>query len=207
MTMNYSPRFSVQTRIESSFARIPCRLRQIPPRAPPHLLSGHSWSALLAALRSPASSSLAQHGQRAQFSHRQPRHWIFSRNFDVENAHKKSDPEQGRETTARQQHCSEETPTELTDLTREQGPQQTRIDTSRASGSDSIALVTAAIAVHSGMRPSALCCATSKPHSWVWETTLPRHYPLESDAWAPIPTLALNSWYAACFAEKHIDTS
>ena len=48
-----------------------------------------------------------------------------------------------------------------------QRPQQTRIDTRRAYGSDSIALVTAAIAVHSyGMRASALCSATSKAHSW-----------------------------------------
>ena len=82
------------------------------------------------------------------------------------------------------------------------------MDTSRASGSDPIAFVTAGIAVLCWcMRASALCCATSKPHSWGGETRLPRHHPLESEAWAPIPTLALNLWYSSCFAKKHIDTT
>ena len=48
-----------------------------------------------------------------------------------------------------------------------QRPQQTRMDTCRASMSDLIAMVTAAIAVlRCGMRASTLCSATSRPRSW-----------------------------------------
>ena len=53
-----------------------------------------------------------------------------------------------------------------TGLKQGQRPQQMRTDTRRSYVSDSIALATAAIALHScGMRASALCSTTSKPHS------------------------------------------
>ena len=102
-----------------------------------------------------------------RFSDRPVRLCIFLRNFHVVNALSRSEPRHGRETIARQQHCSEKKLQQnLTGFKQGQRPKQTRRDTRRAFGSDSVALVTAAIAVHScGMRASALCSATSKPHS------------------------------------------
>ena len=83
------------------------------------------------------------------------------------NVLSKSKPGHGRETTARQQHCPEKDQQNWAGLKLGQRPQRTSLDICRASGSDSIALVTAAIAVlRLGMRASALCPTTSKPPSW-----------------------------------------
>ena len=78
-----------------------------------------------------------------------------------------SKPGHGPETTARQQHDQKKIQQNWTSLKLTQRPHQTPMDVCRASGSDSIALVTAAIAVpRCGERASALCSATSKPPSW-----------------------------------------
>ena len=102
-----------------------------------------------------------------RFSDRPLRLWIFSRNFHVVNALSQSEPGHGEKPLL----DSNTAPKKLqTILDWSQTGTANAADAHRhrrAYGSDSIALVTAAIAVHScGMRASALCSATSKPHSW-----------------------------------------